>query len=169
MMLADQRRFLISLSTLEKSQSESTLVCRSVVFEAGGRVRLGPSPEGSESDEVPARSFAITATAEQIWMGLSDGWSPPLVRPSPAALDLYPSRTDLASVWAELHFDLGRTSFLDEFDPSIRYRALAVVRGNALVELRSSASAKTVSVRIPLDTGEFPLHVADELAEALRR
>lgn len=162
MSLADQRRFLISLSAVEKSQPGFVFVCDMIRFESETRVTIALGAEGT------AVTFPLTATAEEVWAGLTARGHGSLVSPQRSALEGYPSSTSPASVWAELHFDLGRTSYLEDIDDTVRYRSLTIVNDQAVIALTSATHPHPAQARIPLSTGEMPIHAADELAEALR-
>lgn len=154
-----QRIFLLSLAMVEKSQAPGRIVCASLHFGTDASVTIRTPGVGGDVQ------VGLDAVPEQISRVLADAFEAPLSLPQRSALDIYPPDSDPASVWAELHFDLGRTTFLDELDARIRYESISLHGDEAIIEV--SRPGRSARVLIPVASGVFPVHVADELAQAL--
>ncbi|MCW3494484.1 hypothetical protein [Microbacterium sp. SSM24] len=159
--LGAQRRFLVRLSGIEKSQRRRDIICTAIEF-SGEEVVLFGGASGAR------RTLALGSSDALMQEALQTMWNMPLDPPDGLA-DRYPSQLDLAGCWAELHYDLGRTNYLDEIDSSIRYDEIRLVDGSGVVSASSVARKKSGVVRVVLDRGEAPIHVADELSAMLDR
>lgn len=159
--MAAQRGFLIRLSEVEKSQPDSRLICSRIQFE-GDRAILTGASAGQQ------QPVALDSPLDSIHEALESMSPVPLaVRNELAAR--YPERLDLADWWAELHYDIGRTSYLDDLDRSALYDEITLVDDGAEVTVRSVAKAARVTVKLLFEVGVGPVHVADEISHALFR
>ncbi len=170
MSLASQRLFLLHLSVVEKSQPPDVLVCTAVRFRSDDDATpLPPSVTVIPPEEHgEPRRVHLSATAEEIHAALNSHRTPPL-KPidERAALDIYPEDPTLPAVWAELHYDLSRTSYLEDQDPTVRFRSITIVGGDASIEVDYGVPPAQAVTLVPLSTGEFPVHAADEIGESM--
>lgn len=158
-MISLQRRFLLLLAEIEKSQPEQSVICVDLEFSQDHvLVRVN-----TRNDE---QVLPLVSDSEKIRASLEGLLERP-VEPRNERADEYPRFLDLAQCWAELHYDLGRTSYLDELDSSIRYEYIRLVDGRALIAVSAATVTGLVVVTVPLDQEVAPLHVADEIADAL--
>jgi hypothetical protein len=158
-LLSGQRQLLRNLAVLEKSQDEDTLVCDSIVFENEGTAVISLR---TASVRVP-----LTASSEAIFACSSATWTGKLLPPSDHALDAVNLRPSVAATWAEVHFDLARTSYLDELDSSIRFTSIVLDGGEAALSVSSRQRRGGAVVRVDLRRSRELIHLADEVAEAL--
>lgn len=159
-LMAQQRRFLVRLSELEKSQVPIRVLCSRIEFTRDA-VSLQSKPSGE------GIALALGSDHGAIHDALERLLTVRLA-PRSALAEEYPVELDLAGCWAELHWDLGRTSYLDELDATLRYESIRLMEGSALVSVTGASMSGVVAVEVPLDAGSAPLHVADEIGEALR-
>ncbi|MGN8551981.1 UNVERIFIED_CONTAM: hypothetical protein OHV15_05290 [Microbacterium sp. SLM126] len=157
--LAAQRRLLLLLASVEKSQTRRDILCNEIRF-SGDDVIL----RGGEADT--HRVLPLDSNYSRVHAALQSMWTAPLDSRSELS-ERYPSELDLAGCWAELHYDLGRTSYLDEIDPSIRYHEIGLMDGSVQISVSGASHRQGVIVNVVLDRGEAPIHVADEIGERL--
>lgn len=153
--LLAQNAFLLELARLEKAQDENVTLCNLVEF-VDDAARLTVR---ERHVRVPLDAEAATiAHAIQPFVS-------PLMPNLTTAFDTYPTSGTLASKWAELHYRLATTDYLVQLRSAAGWRYTSLHLGETDATVSMARGKSNVTVVVSLD--DYPIHPADELAEAI--